>query len=260
MTYYDDIGEAYTWAVELPVAAVSLDFLGVPGSVLGSDTAALIDKHGFPSDKRLGAGVVDGRSVWADGESAPNLVAALIAKARPRPRRPAAPCPCGIQLPGCGAGWWNGAAGLGLRGPDRFGSAGCTVPVLGPSTGKRHGGRRRRAKPACQGQGRAFAEMHGRQPAADGARAAAQGVKHISVQSSVSLQHLPYNKELEQELPAEIVGRLAFAKQKLAEVVAAAKSAEGVKPVGLTSALPTVGAPPPPRMPPPRGRAGPLQL
>jgi hypothetical protein len=87
VTYYDDIGEAYTWAVELPVAAVSLDFLGVPGSVLGSDTAALIEKHGFPSDKRLGAGVVDGRSVWADGESAPNLVAALIAKARPAPGR-----------------------------------------------------------------------------------------------------------------------------------------------------------------------------
>ena len=83
VTYYDDIGEAYTWAVELPVAALSLDFLGVPGSVLGSDTAALIEKHGFPEGKRLGAGVVDGRSVWADGESAPNLIAALVAKARP---------------------------------------------------------------------------------------------------------------------------------------------------------------------------------
>ncbi len=83
VTYYDDIGEAYSWAVELPVAALSLDFLGVPGSVLGSDTAALIEKHGFPDNKRLGAGVVDGRSVWADGESAPNLIAALVAKARP---------------------------------------------------------------------------------------------------------------------------------------------------------------------------------
>ena len=85
VTYYDDIGEAYTWAVELPVAALSLDFLGVPGSVLGSDTAALIEKHGFPDNKRLGAGVVDGRSVWADGQSAPNLIGALIGKARPRP-------------------------------------------------------------------------------------------------------------------------------------------------------------------------------
>lgn len=72
--------------------------------------------------------------------------------------------------------------------------------------------------------------------------AAAQGVKHISVQSSVSLQHLPYDKDLEHELPAEIVDRLAFAKQKLGEIVAAAKAAPGVKPVPLTSALPTVGA------------------
>ena len=72
--------------------------------------------------------------------------------------------------------------------------------------------------------------------------AAAQGVKHISVQSSVSLQHLPYDKDLEHALPAEIVDRLAFAKQKLGEIVAAAKAAHGVKPVPLTSALPTVGA------------------
>ena len=97
MTYYDDIGDAYTWAVELPVAALSLDFLGVPGSVLGSDTAALIEKHGFPDNKRLGAGVVDGRSVWADGQSAPNLIGALIGKARLR-AMPGASCfsPAGL--------------------------------------------------------------------------------------------------------------------------------------------------------------------
>lgn len=68
-------------------------------------------------------------------------------------------------------------------------------------------------------------------------------MKNISVQSSVSLQHLPYDKDLEQELPAEIVDRLAFAKQKLGEIVAAAKAEHGGKPVALTSALPTVGAP-----------------
>lgn len=69
-------------------------------------------------------------------------------------------------------------------------------------------------------------------------------MKHISVQSSVSLQHLPYDKDLEQALPAEIVDRLAFAKQKLGEIVAAAKGAGGGKSVQLTSALPSVGAPP----------------
>ena len=81
VTYYDDIGDAYEWAVQLPVQAISLDFLGVPGSALGNETAALIEKHGFPSDKRLGAGVVDGRSVFADGDFPSKLVAALQAKA-----------------------------------------------------------------------------------------------------------------------------------------------------------------------------------
>lgn len=82
VTYYDDIGEAYEWAVKLPVAAVSLDFLGVPGSALGNETAALVEKYGFPNDKRLGAGVVDGRSVFADGDTPTNLVAALLKKVR----------------------------------------------------------------------------------------------------------------------------------------------------------------------------------
>ena len=80
VTYYDDIGDAYEWAVKLPVQAISLDFLGVPGSALGNETAALIEKHGFPSDKRLGAGVVDGRSVFEDGEYPGKLIAALQAK------------------------------------------------------------------------------------------------------------------------------------------------------------------------------------
>ncbi len=86
VTYYDDIGEAYEWAVKLPVAAVSLDFLGVPGSALGNETAALVEKYGFPSDKRLGAGVVDGRSVFADGDTPANLVAALLKKVRACPK------------------------------------------------------------------------------------------------------------------------------------------------------------------------------
>ena len=80
VTYYDDIGDAYEWAVQLPVQAISLDFLGVPGSALGNETAALVEKHGFPSNKRLGAGVVDGRSVFADGEYPGKMIAALQAK------------------------------------------------------------------------------------------------------------------------------------------------------------------------------------
>ena len=38
----------YKWLVQLPVAAVSLDFKGVPGSDQGCHTARLIAKHGFP--------------------------------------------------------------------------------------------------------------------------------------------------------------------------------------------------------------------
>lgn len=58
--------------------AISLDFLGVPGSALGCATGELIAKHGFPADKRLGAGVVDGRSVWADGDAPTALLGTLV--------------------------------------------------------------------------------------------------------------------------------------------------------------------------------------
>ncbi len=61
---------------------MSLDFLGVPGSALGCATADLIAKHGFPSDKRLGAGIVDGRSVWADGDVPTALLGALVKQVR----------------------------------------------------------------------------------------------------------------------------------------------------------------------------------
>ncbi|EFN57923.1 hypothetical protein CHLNCDRAFT_141995 [Chlorella variabilis] len=74
---YDD--ETYKWLVELPVAALSLDFLGVPGAEYGSSTAQHIAKHGFPKSKRLGAGVIDGRGIWADQGQAARLVASLRA-------------------------------------------------------------------------------------------------------------------------------------------------------------------------------------
>ena len=66
-----------------------------------------------------------------------------------------------------------------------------------------------------------------------------QGIKDISVQSSVSLQHLPYNAELETALPKELQSRLAFAKQKVAEIAAATK-ATASSGVSLTAALPPV--------------------
>ena len=45
-----------------------------------------------------------------------------------------------------------------------------------------------------------------------------QGITDISVQSSVSLQHLPVDKAIEKGLPKELLSRLSFATQKLGEV------------------------------------------
>jgi 5-methyltetrahydropteroyltriglutamate--homocysteine methyltransferase len=78
---YDDVEEeTYGWLVQLPVAAISLDFLGVPGADYGSHTAQLIAQHGFPQSKRLGAGVIDGRGAWADQGQALSLLCALRAR------------------------------------------------------------------------------------------------------------------------------------------------------------------------------------
>ena len=52
----------------------------MPGSALGCKTLDLLRAHGFPADKRLGAGVVDGRSVWADGDAPAALLAAIKAQ------------------------------------------------------------------------------------------------------------------------------------------------------------------------------------
>ena len=56
-TYFDDLGQIYQQALELPVAGIGLDFTR-------GENLALLQAHGFPDDKTLGAGVVDGRSVW----------------------------------------------------------------------------------------------------------------------------------------------------------------------------------------------------
>lgn len=148
VTYYDDIGDAYPWTIKLPVQAISLDFLGVPGSAVSSKTLELLSKHGFPESKRLGAGIVDGRSVWSDGDVPAALVASLLTK-----------------------------------------------------------------------------------------------VKDISVQSSVSLQHLPYDKQLEKNVEASIASRLAFATQKLQEIVKAAQDAPSLKQDQFRASLPQVDNP-----------------
>ncbi|WP_144460566.1 5-methyltetrahydropteroyltriglutamate--homocysteine S-methyltransferase [Siminovitchia fortis] len=55
-TYFETV-DAYEEIVNLPAAAIGLDF--VHGNSL-----ELLQKHGFPKDKYLAAGVIDGRNVW----------------------------------------------------------------------------------------------------------------------------------------------------------------------------------------------------
>jgi len=57
-TYFESV-ESYADIVTLPVKGIGLDF--VHG---GAGNLAAIQQHGFPKDKVLGAGVIDGRGIW----------------------------------------------------------------------------------------------------------------------------------------------------------------------------------------------------
>jgi 5-methyltetrahydropteroyltriglutamate--homocysteine methyltransferase len=57
VSYYDDLGDAYPWVVQLPVDAITLDFTR-------GNSLALVEAQGWPTGKVLAAGVIDGRSVW----------------------------------------------------------------------------------------------------------------------------------------------------------------------------------------------------
>ncbi|CAM9473892.1 unnamed protein product [Discosporangium mesarthrocarpum] len=59
VTYFEDVGsDMYQWLIALPVQIITLDFTR-------GDSLALLREHGFPEDKILGAGVIDGRTPWA---------------------------------------------------------------------------------------------------------------------------------------------------------------------------------------------------
>ncbi|MBV5261838.1 5-methyltetrahydropteroyltriglutamate--homocysteine S-methyltransferase [Synechococcus moorigangaii CMS01] len=70
VTYFDDLGVNYGWVTQLPVAGISLDF------TRGHNLDLLISQ-GFPTDKILGAGVVDGRNIW---QIHPDVTLALLKK------------------------------------------------------------------------------------------------------------------------------------------------------------------------------------
>jgi 5-methyltetrahydropteroyltriglutamate--homocysteine methyltransferase len=58
VTYFGHVGEAWSTLAGLPVQALGLDF------VRGRDQLAVLQRSGWPRDKELIAGVVDGRNVW----------------------------------------------------------------------------------------------------------------------------------------------------------------------------------------------------
>ncbi|AJA46090.1 methionine synthase (B12-independent) [Frischella perrara] len=57
-TYFGDIRDCYQQVVNLPFDAIGLDF------VEGKLTLELLEKYGFPQDKQLFAGVVNGKNIW----------------------------------------------------------------------------------------------------------------------------------------------------------------------------------------------------
>ncbi len=59
-TYFGHVGDAYEALAGLPVAGVGLDL------VRGGRNLELLERHGFPEDKHLSVGIVDGRNVWVN--------------------------------------------------------------------------------------------------------------------------------------------------------------------------------------------------
>lgn len=57
-TYFGDIRDCYQKILNLPFDAVGLDF------VEGRQSLSLVEKYGFPEDKILFAGVVNGKNIW----------------------------------------------------------------------------------------------------------------------------------------------------------------------------------------------------
>lgn len=57
-TYFGDIRDIYEEVIKMPFAGIGLDFIE------GKQTCDLVSKYGFPKDKILFAGVVNGKNIW----------------------------------------------------------------------------------------------------------------------------------------------------------------------------------------------------
>ncbi|MCE5271559.1 5-methyltetrahydropteroyltriglutamate--homocysteine S-methyltransferase [bacterium] len=128
-TYFDSVGDNFAALAALPVDGLGLDF------VHGPENLDLLEKHSLPKDKKLFAGVVDGRNIWVlDTEKALGLVDRLKALV---------------------------------------------------------------------------------------------GAERLVLASSCSLQHVPVTVEPERHLPEEVFNLLAFAREKVQELVALARTVDG---------------------------------
>ncbi len=77
-TYFADIAHIYEQVVALPVDGIGLDF------VRGQRNLEALQQHGFPPDKALGIGLVDGRNVWrTDLDAALDLLDEITRHADP---------------------------------------------------------------------------------------------------------------------------------------------------------------------------------
>ncbi len=57
-TYFGDVRDIYADLIKMPFSGIGLDF------VEGKETCSLIERYGFPKDKLLFAGVVNGKNIW----------------------------------------------------------------------------------------------------------------------------------------------------------------------------------------------------
>ena len=90
--HFDSLDAAvYKYVVGLPVARVTLDFCR------GAGMLDVVRAHGFPADKALGAGVVDGRSVWRSEAEAATLLGAVAHAAR-KAKEVVAATSCSLQF------------------------------------------------------------------------------------------------------------------------------------------------------------------
>lgn len=57
-TYFGDVRDIYMDIIKMPFAGIGLDFIE------GKETYSLIETYGFPQDKLLFAGLVNGKNIW----------------------------------------------------------------------------------------------------------------------------------------------------------------------------------------------------